>query len=134
MFRIAIIGSTTCFKTKEVKEFLFKVKTTFGKTATIISGGNSEGIERDVKKIAIEFELPYQEYNPSFTGKNLYSALSDEYYTKGFHPSHFSHRYECMLSKIDKLLIGESSDSKDWKLYQSIAKKAEKKGIPVIFI
>lgn len=134
MFRIAIIGSKTCFKTKEVKEFIFKVKTTFGSTATIISGGNSEGIEREVKKFAIEFELPYQEYNPSFTGKNLYSALSDDYYTKGFHPSHFSHRYECMLFKIDKLLIGESQDSKDWKLYQSIAKKAEKKKIPTIFI
>lgn len=134
MFRIAIIGSSTCFKTKEVKEFLFKVKSTFGKTATILSGGNSEGIEREVKKFAIEFELPYLEYNPSFTGKNLYSALSDEYYTKGFHPSHFSHRYECMLSKVDKLIIGDSPDSKDAKLYQSIGKKAEKKKIPVIFI
>lgn len=134
MFRIAIIGSATCFKAQEVKEFLFKVKSTFGKTATIISGGNSEGIEREVKKFAIEFELPYQEFNPSFTGKNLYSALSDDYYTKGFHGSHFAHRYDCMLARIDKLIIGESPDSKDWKFYQTFAKKAEKKKIPVIFI
>jgi len=134
MFRIAIIGSKTCFKTKKVKEFLYKVKTTFGSTATILSGGNQEGIERDVKKFAIEFQIPYQEFNPSFSGKNLYSALSDEYYTKGYHASHFGHRYECMLSRTDKLIIGESEDSKDWKFYQGIAKKAEKKGIPVIFI
>jgi len=134
MFRIGIIGSETCFKSKEVKEFLFKVKTTFGSTATIISGGNSTGIEKEVKKTAIEFSLPYQEFNPSFTGKNLYSALSDDYYKKGFHPTHFAHRYDCLLSKIDKLVIGESPDSKDWKFYQTIAKKAEKKGIKPVFI
>lgn len=134
MYSIAIIGSKTCFKTKEVKEFLFKVKTTFGETATILSGGNGEGIERDVKKYALEFGLNYKEYNPAYTGKNLYSALSDEYYTKGYHGSHFLHRYEYMLSRTDRLVIGKSEDSKDWKLYETIFKKAEKKSIKTVFI
>lgn len=135
MYRIAIIGSKSCVdKTKTVKEFIFKVKSTFGKTATILSGGNDVGIEREVKKFALEFDLNYAEYNPAFTGRNLYSALSDEYYTKGFHPTHFQHRYDCMLSKTERLIIVDCQDAPDRKLYESIRKKAEKKGIKTMIL
>ncbi len=135
MYIIGIIGSKSCVdKTKDLKEFIFKVKTTFGNTATIISGGNLEGIEKDAKKFALEFELPYIEYNPGFTGKNAFSALSDEYYTKKYHPTHFQHRYDCMMSQIDRLVIGRCDDAKDKKLYDYILKKAEKKGIKTMFI
>lgn len=135
MFKIAIIGSKSCVdKTRQVKEFLFKVKSTYGSTATILSGGNESGVEKDVKKIALEFGLNYQEYNPSFTGKNSYSALSEDYYKKGFHPTHFQHRYDCLLSQAERLIICECNDAPDKKLYDGILKKAEKKGIKSVFI
>lgn len=135
MFKIAIIGSKSCVdKTRAIKEFLFKVKTTYGSTATILSGGNESGIEKDVKKIALEFGLPYHEFNPAFSGKNSFSALSEEYYKKGFHPSHFQHRYECLLGKAERLIIGECQDAPDKKLYDGILKKAEKKGIKTMII
>lgn len=133
MYRIGIIGPETCFKERKVKQLIFKIKETFGNTATIISGGNSNGIERHVKKTALEFELKYKEFNPSFTGQNLYSAMSESYYTKGKHPSHFEHRYNEMLKHIDKLFIGYDEGC-DFKLYERIRKRAEKSGIKVVII
>ena len=135
MFKIAIIGSKSCVdKTRSIKEFLFKVKSTYGSTATILSGGNESGVEKDVKKIALEFGLKYEEYNPSFTGRNSYSALSEDYYKKGFHPTHFQHRYDCLLGQAERLIIAECEDAPDKKMYDQILKKAEKKGIKTLTI
>jgi len=133
MFKIGIIGPDTCFKTKEVKDLLFDIKQAFGKTCVIVTGGNSEGIENDVKKACLKFELNYREYNPSFTGQNQFSALSGSYYTKKFHPSHYQHRYEMLLRDVDKLFIGyEEGDN--FKLYKQIQKKSVKKGIKTVLI
>lgn len=133
MYRIGIIGPKTCYKTREVKDLIYKIKQTYGNTATIVSGGNETGIERDVKKFALQFELPYQEFNPSFTGHNLYSALREDYYTKGYHPSHFIHRYTEMLKRIDRLVIGyEPGDN--FKLYEKIKKNSEKMNIKTVLI
>ncbi len=133
--KLAIIGSETCFRPKQVKEILFKIKQNFGKGCTIITGGNKSGIEYEVKKCCMLFELEYQEFNPSFTGWNVYSALSRDYYTKRKHFSHYSHRYDMMLRLgIDRIIIGEQLDAKDWKMYESIKKKCEKKQIKVIMI
>lgn len=127
--KISIIGPETCVdKTRKVKELLFKIKETFGPAAIIQSGGNSSGIEREVKKFSLEFEMKYKEFNPSFTGKNLYSALDEGYYTKGRHPSHFHNRYERMLQETDILFIGQEVGTSD-KLYEAIKKRAEKKKI-----
>lgn len=134
MYRIAIIGGTDNDSTTKVKEFLFKVKKAFGDTATIFSGGNPTGIEYDVKKYALEFGLPYKEFNPSFTGHNVYSFLPMEYFGKGRHPSHYPHRYQEMLIRTDRLLIGSIESDQDWKLYDTVRKQAEKKNIPVVFI
>ena len=78
--KLAIIGSRTCQKTKQVKELLFKAKQKFKEELIILSGGNDEGIEFEVKKYSVQFGIKYEEYNPSFTGKNEYSAMYDEYY------------------------------------------------------
>jgi hypothetical protein len=134
MYRIAVIGSTDGNYTAKVKEFLFKVKNTFGDTATILSGGNPTGIEYDAKKYALEFDLPYKEFNPSYTGWNIYSFLPQEYFGKRNHPSHYLHRYQEMLKRTDKLVIGANEKEADWKLYDSIRKKAEKRGIQVVFV
>lgn len=133
MHRIAIIGPTTCQKKKEVQEFLFKVKQTFGNTCTIFSGGNDEGIEKDTKKYALQFELSYREFNPSFTGVNQFSALNEAYYTKRFHPSHYQHRYAEMLKHIDRLVIG-FEEGENFKIYAAVRKKAEKLGIKTVLI
>lgn len=134
MYKIGIIGGTDTNHTVKIKEFLFKVKKTFGNTASIFSGGNPTGIEYDVKKISLEFDLIYKEFNPSYTGHNMYSYLPESYFTKGKHVSHYMHRYEQMLFKIDRLLVGSSEKDSDWNLYKSVIRKAEKRNIPVVLI
>jgi len=134
MYKIAIIGGTEGNYTTKVKEFLFKVKKAFGDTATIFSGGNPTGIEYDTKKYALEFGLPYKEFNPSFSGHNVYSFLPREYFGKGRHPSHYPHRYQQMLMRTDKLIIGSSEADEDWKLYDTVRKGAEKNSIHVVLI
>ena len=122
---IGIIGSPTCHKQKKVQELIFKISRTFGNTATILSGGNAEGVEKDVKKYALKFELPYIEFNPSYTGQNLYSAEPAEYYGKRIHPTHFIHRYEKLIYSSTHLFIGMEDGIED-KLLLQIKKKAEK--------
>lgn len=134
MYRIGIIGSSDGNYTTKIKDFLFKVKNTFGDTATILSGGNSTGVEYDVRKYSLEFDLKYKEFNPSYTGHNIYSFLPESYFGKRKHESHYLHRYQEMLVRIDKLIIGSNDTELDWKLYESIGKKAEKNGIQVVFI
>jgi len=134
MYRIGIIGSTDGNYTTKIKDFLFKVKSTFGDTASIYGGGSESGIEYDAKKFALEFGLKYKEFNPSYTGHNVYSFLPEGYYGKGKHPSHYIHRYKEMLMRVDKLIIGASESEKDWKLFESVRKKAEKMNIGVVFV
>ena len=62
--------------------------------------------------------------------RSLYqSVYLIDYYKKGFHPTHFQHRYDCLLGQAERLIIGECNDAPDKKLYENILKKAEKKGI-----
>ena len=134
MITIGMIGPETCFKKTEAKELLFKIKQTYGSTATVFSGGNQEGVERDIRKYALEFGLKYKEFNPSFTGSNGYSFLPESYFKKNYHFSHFGHRYEEMLRRIDRLVVFEQADDKKWKIYESLIKKAEKKGIKTMIL
>jgi hypothetical protein len=132
--KIAIIGPETCQKTNAIKELLFKVRQE-EKNAIILSGGNKTGIEYDVKKYALLFEFDYQEYNPSYTGWNMYSVLKEEYFNKGFHPTQLIDRYRILVRNCDKLFIGYEPESKSWKpLYESTKRYAEKLGKEVVFI
>lgn len=134
MYKIGIIGPKTSFKTKELKDFLFKVKSTFGTTALIFSGGNEQGIEREVKKYSLEMGFNYKEFNPSYTGHNLYSYLDESYFGKNYHWSQLQHRYDEMLYRIDRLIIFKQEDDKEWKMYEQIYKKALKKNIKTMLI
>lgn len=134
MYKIAIIAPPDCYRETVVKEFMYKVKNTFGQTATILSGGNDTGVEKLVKMLSLEFGMTYKEYNPSFTGHNLYSALEPSYYTKGKHYTHYIHRYMIMLSEAERLVIVRQEDSKDWKIYAQIEKVAQKRNKKMVFI
>lgn len=135
MYRIAIIAPPDCYRKSVVKEFMLKIKNTFGNTATILSGGNPTGVEQTVKQLALEYGMKYKEYNPAYTGKNLYSACDESYYSKGKHFTHYLHRYQMMLSNTERLVIVKQEDSRDWNsIYGFVAKHAEKKKIKMVFI
>lgn len=132
--KIAIIGPETFQKKKKVKELIFKIKKLYPE-AKITSGGNKSGIEYEVKKNALLFEMEYLEFNPSYTGYNLYSALNESYYGKGYHFTQELDRYRILVRQSDKIIFGYEPESKDWKrIYEPTKIYAEKLGKKVSFI
>lgn len=134
MFKIAVCGSKDYVSERKVAELIKKVYDQFGPTATIISGGSESGTEKWAKKYALEFNLKYLEYNPSFTGHKMYSALPEDYYGKGFHISHFYDRYRKMLDVTDKLFIFVGPTGKLESDLEYLQKNAVKKGVPFILV
>lgn len=132
MYNIGIIGSNNYFKQDKVLALFEKIKFTFGKTATILSGGNEKGIERDVKKLALDLGMKYKEYNPSWSGYNLYSQCEEKYYGKKFHCSHAYDRYKQLVNNCDYLFIfidksNELQDMKIFKYVEQLCQKNDKK-------
>jgi len=110
MIRVGITGSKHYINQIKIGEFIKKLKSTFGPTVTIVSGGYGD-VDSAVKEYALEFGLGYSEYNPSFTGYNEYSALHQSYYGKNEHISHLPNRYSHMYNEVDKMLLFISPDS-----------------------
>jgi hypothetical protein len=134
MYKIAIIAPPDCYRESVVIEFMLKVKGTFGNTATILSGGNITGIEHLVKRRSLDYGMKYQEFNPSFTGHNMYSFLPGSYYGKKEHFTQYIHRYEAMLRYTERLVVVKQEDSRQWHIYEKILKKAEREGIKSVLI
>lgn len=134
MYKIAVIGSKDYVRESHVAGFINKIKNQFGPTATVLSGGNDTGTEAWVKKYSLELGLKFKEYNPSYTGYRMYSALNETYYGKGFHPSHFYDRYKRMLQEADKLIVFAHNNLKLEADLQYAIKEAKKKNISCIII
>ena len=113
--KIAIIGSRVYENKKKIRDMVFKLKNTFGDKVEIISGGTQNGADKYAKKYAIEFGVIYREFNPAHTVKNLYSVMSESYYSKPYHVSQLFHRNELIAKYCDKMICfrseGKSSGS-----------------------
>ncbi len=134
MYSIAIIGSKDYVRESKVASFVKRIRDQFGNTATILSGGTDQGAERWAKKYSLDFGLRYKEYNPSFTGHRMYSALNEEYYGKGFHPSHYYDRYRRMLDEADRIVVFLPNPNRVEKEIEYVLKLAEKKKISSIIV
>lgn len=131
---IGIIGGTNVVhKDAVVKEMMFKLKEKFGEHLTIASGGNLVGIEATVKATALNFQINYIEFNPSFSGHNQYSALKPTYFGRKYHHSHFYDRYKRLVFEVDALCIGIEEGVKDGAM-MSVMKMAQKRGVKTILI
>jgi hypothetical protein len=103
--KIAVIGNTGWQNKRKVRDALFDLKRRFGNDVVILGAGGNEGANYMVRKFALEFEMQYQEYNPSFSGYNLYSALPESYYGKKYHFSQLHHRMKMLAENCDYLII-----------------------------
>lgn len=105
MVKIGIIGDLAYNSHLQVITLFDKIKKKYGSDVTILSGGNDRGVEPIVKKLALELELKYAEYNPSYTGKRMYSAMPEDYYGKQYHLSHLTDRYRHLIYECSYLII-----------------------------
>lgn len=134
MRRIAITGSLNYVKESKIRKAIRKIYEQYGDTATILSGGTDRGPETWVKKYALEFGLKYKEYNPSYTGQRMYSALDESYYGKGYHMSHTYDRYKRMLWNTDDLVVFLPENWKTEEELVYLLKLAKKRNIKTLIV
>tara|TARA_Y100000593_G_scaffold93989_1_gene190972 strand:- start:295 stop:696 length:402 start_codon:yes stop_codon:yes gene_type:complete len=131
--KVAIIGSREYENTRKIKDTLFQLKQKFGDMLIIISGGAKYGADKFARKYALEFGIKYKEFNPAHTTKNLYSAMSEDYYDKPYHVSQFHHRNMLIARDCDVMMVfvpnGAMSNGS-----MSAIKKVKKLNKPVTII
>jgi hypothetical protein len=133
MAKVAVIGNTAWQNKRKIQQTLQELKQRFVDNLTIIGAGGAEGANHYVRKFSIEFGLEYQEFNPSFSGYNLYSAMPESYYGKRYHFSQLHHRMKLIAEQCDYMIILTNEDALDpvLKTAYTTVKKLEK---PVVII
>lgn len=129
--KIAVIGSRDWQSKRKLQDVLGRLKRMEG-PITILGQGGSEGAASMVKKYSLDFGLNYMEYNPSYTGRNLYSAMPDSYYGKKYHFSQLLHRMTLIADACDKMIV-LSAGKLDPQLDTAI-KRAKKKNKSVVLL
>jgi len=131
--RIAVIGNKEWQNKRKVQKVLSELKDKFSQELIIVSGGGSEGANHMVKKFALEFGISYEEYNPSYTGRNLYSMLPESYYGKKYHFSQLLHRMRILAENCDYMIILNNQNDMNPQL-QTAYSKIQKLKKPVVVL
>jgi hypothetical protein len=131
--KLAIIGTENYENKSKIKDFIFKFKNQ-SKNIIISSGGRQYGADKYIRKYSIEFGLQYQEYNPAYTVKNLYSVMYNSYYGKKFMLYHDTHRNKLMIDDNECIVIFNNEDEKWSREFEDILKYCTKKEKKVIII
>ena len=131
--RIAVIGNKEWQNKRKVKQILSELKQKFTNDLVIVSGGGTEGANYMIRKFALEFGITYQEYNPSYTGRNLYSMLPESYYGKKYHFSQLLHRMRILAENCDYMIILNNQNEMNPQL-QTAYNKINKLNKPVVLL
>lgn len=113
MKRVAIIGNTGWQNKRKVQDTLFRLNKQFGDELIVVGAGGNEGANSMVKKYSLEMGMRYEEYNPSFSGYNIYSAMPESYYGKPYHFSQLHHRMKLIAERCDYMMILTNEDALD---------------------
>lgn len=103
--RIGVIGNKEWQNKRKIQQVLIDLKQRFSNDLIVVGGGGNEGANFMIRKFALEFGIRYEEYNASYTGHNLYSALPESYYGKNYHFSQLLHRMRLLAENCDYLVI-----------------------------
>ena len=133
MTRIAVIGNTNWQNRRKIQETLQMLKKKFDDNLVIVGAGGTEGANSMVRKYALEFGLQYEEYNPSFSGYNVYSAMPESYYGKPYHFSQLHHRMKLIAERCDYMMIMTNELQLD-PVLQTAWSKTKKLNKPVVIL
>ena len=109
---VAVIGNNNWQNRRKVQETLQGLKNKFDEVV-IIGAGGSGGANSMIRKYALEFGMNYKEYNPSYSGYNLYSAMPKTYYGKSYHFSQLHHRMKLIAQNCDYMIIMTNESTLD---------------------
>lgn len=133
MNRVAVIGNTDWQNKRKIQETLQMLKKKFGEELIVVGAGGNEGANSMVRKYALEFGLRYEEYNPSFSGYNIYSAMPESYYGKPYHFSQLHHRMKLIAERCDYMMILTNEMQLD-PVLQTAWTKTKKLNKPVVIL
>lgn len=133
MTRVAVIGNTSWQNKRKVQETLQMLKRKFGDELIVVGAGGNEGANSMVRKYTLEFGLRYEEYNPSFSGYNIYSAMPESYYGKPYHFSQLHHRMKLIAERCDYMMILTNEMQLD-PVLQTAWTKTKKLNKPVVIL
>ena len=133
MIRVAVIGNKEWQNKRKIQQVLTELKQKFKQDLILIGAGGSEGANYMIRKFALEFGIQYEEYNASYTGYNLYSALPEAYYGKKYHFSQLLHRMRLLAENCDYLMILNSETNMNPQL-QTAYNKVKKLNKPVVVL
>jgi hypothetical protein len=133
MIKVAVVGNKEWQNRRKIQEVLRNLKDKFGSDILVVGAGGSEGANHMVKKYSLEFGMKYQEYNPSYTGYNLYSALPESYYGKRYHFSQLLHRMRLLAENCDYMIMLNNQSNMNPQL-QTAYNKIKKLDKPVVVI
>tara|TARA_R100000951_G_scaffold116204_1_gene127066 strand:+ start:1236 stop:1646 length:411 start_codon:yes stop_codon:yes gene_type:complete len=109
---VAVIGNKNWQNRRKVQETLQGLKSKFDEVV-IVGAGGSDGANSMIRKYALEFGMNYKEYNPSYSGYNLYSAMPKTYYGKSYHFSQLHHRMKLIAQNCDYMIIMTNESTMD---------------------
>ena len=130
---IGIIGNKEWQNKRKVQQVLLDLKNRFNNNLNVIGAGGKEGANFMIRKYALEFGMSYQEYNASYSGHNLYSALPESYYGKSYHFSQLLHRMRLLAENCDYLIILSNEKNMNPQL-QTAYSKINKLKKPVVVL
>ena len=130
--KIAIIGNSEWQNRRKIQEILNKLRSDYD-NPIIVGAGGKEGANFMVRKYALEFGMKYEEYNPSYSGHNLYSALPEAYYGKNYHFSQLLHRMRILAENCDYMIVLNNQDQLNPQL-KTAYNKINKLNKPVVIL
>jgi hypothetical protein len=133
MNRVAVVGNTNWQNKRKVQETLQMLKRKFAEELIVVGAGGNEGANSMVRKYALEFGIDYEEYNPSFSGYNMYSAMPESYYGKPYHFSQLHHRMKLIAERCDYMMILTNEMQLD-PVLQTAWTKSKKLNKPVVIL
>lgn len=127
--KIGIIGNMNYFNRPGAMKLLDQIRKSRGICTEIVTGGNTSGIEYEIRKTALEMGFRYSEFNPAYSARNSFSVLNEDYYNRPFHPTHDIGRYRKLVDYVDCIItFGYTKEIK------SIIKYANRKNKKIVSI
>lgn len=131
--KIGITGGRTYENKIQIKKFIHELKKQTHQNIAIVSLGDTNGADKYIKKYALELGYVYQECNPEYTSKNLYSILSEAHYGKPYTPKSVHVRDKIFCMYVDKCVVFDNSNMTDIKIV-NLVKLFTRRKKPLIVI
>lgn len=131
--KIGITGSQRWENRIVIKDLIYKLKYKYKNNLEILSGGTIEGVDKYVKKYALEFDIEFIEVKPYNYSYNHYCLRPSYYYDKPYKPNYFYIRNSDFVRESD-IIILFVKNNETGNVLKDIINQCEKKSKKIIII